>query len=340
MIDQPGSDELAVSTPELVTFRYDVAGIGTRFLAQAIDACLLLAGLLEVILVAVLVGTLTSGPAGLALGVVLAFLLVMTYFPLFELAWAGQTPGKRALGVRVTGLHGEPPDRTQLVIRNLLRLIDFLPAYYGIGIVAMFVSRNSRRLGDLAAGTLVVRDRQSVSFRTLEARMEGDAPIGSDAFHGLEPNLRQLVLSYAARRYTLTAERRLDIAAAAAGPLSAAAPAAYAAGGPLAALDALADPIAPTGAIVTTMPRARRSLVAGAIACIALVVCPPVTILAGIYALVLARSAIAELRTDAAGLVTGRAEAEVGLMLAVVSLAALLIVLVTSGLIVAAGVRP
>jgi uncharacterized RDD family membrane protein YckC len=337
MVSQPADYEVLVATPELVAFRYEIAGIGTRFVAQAIDSCLIGAGLLALLPLSLLIAAATSRQTGLAIGLVLGFGLVITYFPGFELLWSGQTPGKRALGIRVTGLRGESPDRTQLLVRNLLRLVDFLPGYYGIGLVAMFVTRQSRRLGDLAAGTLVVRDTESVSFQALEARLADDKPIGTDGLHGLEPNLRQLILAYAARRDSLPLGRRVEIAAAAAGPLSAAAPVAFAEGGPLAALDALATPNVPAAGSIHGLTMARRSLTAGAVACVCSFLCPPLTLIVGIYGLVTAQSALRQLAGDPRGLVTGRAEAEVGRMLSIAGLAAFAALAVTTAIIVVAG---
>ncbi len=337
MVDGPADYEILVATPELVAFRYDVAGIGTRFLAQAIDGCLIGAALVDLVPLSVLIAAATSPQTGLAIGLVLGFVLVIAYFPGFELAWSGQTPGKRALGIRVTGLRGEPPDRTQLLVRNLLRLVDFLPGYYGTGVVAMFATRNSRRLGDLAAGTLVVKDRESVSYEALEARLAGDQPIATEGLQGLEPNLRQLVLAYAARRDSLPPGRRTEIAASVAGPLSAAAPDAYAAGGPLAALDALASRNVPMAGSITSVPEARRSLLAGALACVCAFLCPPLTLVLGIYGLVQAASALRRLAAEPSGLATGRAQAEVGRMLSIAGLAAAVALGATIAITVAAG---
>lgn len=332
--------EIVVETPELVAFRYDIAGIGTRFVAQAIDFCLVGAGLLEIVLLGALVATATSGPTGIAVAVILAFLAVFGYFPAFELAWRGETPGKRAVGVRVAGLSGEPAERSQLIIRNLVRLVDFLPAYYGVGVIAMFADSRSRRLGDLAAGTLVVRDRQSISLQMLEARMEDEAPIGSDRLSGLEPNLRQLVASYAARRAELSPERRQAVAQAAAASLAAAEPEAYAAGGALAALELLASEA--TGSATSglaTLPAARRALVAGALACVCLPLCPVATLGFGIYSLVQASRADAQLAASPDQLVFGKPQAQVGRMLAVAGLIGMLSLVATAALLIAGAVR-
>ena len=80
----------------------------------------------------------------------------------------GQSPGKRLVGLRVLRSSGTPISLSESVIRNLVRLVDFMPALYGVGIVTMFIDQNSRRLGDLAAGTLVVHELKSISLASLE----------------------------------------------------------------------------------------------------------------------------------------------------------------------------
>jgi uncharacterized RDD family membrane protein YckC len=98
-----------------------------------------------------------------------ANLVFWGYYILFETMWEGQSPGKRALGVRVLKTSGMPIGFLDAVIRNLVRIVDFLPFFYGVGVVTMFISPQSRRLGDLAAGTLVVRERVAITLDSLQA---------------------------------------------------------------------------------------------------------------------------------------------------------------------------
>jgi uncharacterized RDD family membrane protein YckC len=160
------SDTLQIDTPENVTFDYDVAGIGSRFLSALVDTLLML--LLQVIvygtlyLIGVQMGGLFSDSAPFWLVAILslvAFVFFWGYYIFFEILWNGQTPGKRWVGLRVIRLDGTPVTAAEVVIRNLVRLIDLLPTAYGVGVVTMFVNDKSRRLGDLAAGTVVVHDR-------------------------------------------------------------------------------------------------------------------------------------------------------------------------------------
>lgn len=173
------SDEtLDIHTPENVSFGYQVAGIGSRFLATIIDT--LLIGLLQVVVILVLVLIMRAmDGAGwtdqLSGWIIAIFGVVITifywgYYVFFEMLWNGQTPGKRWVSLRVIRADGTPITLSESLIRNLVRLIDFMPAAYGVGIVTMFIDKQSRRLGDLAAGTLVVQDRAPISIQDLAVK--------------------------------------------------------------------------------------------------------------------------------------------------------------------------
>ena len=162
------ADDLIVSTPERVAFQYEIAGIGSRFLAQFIDVLII-----TVIQIVITIGAGALGGIfnsiqvfGLV-EVILTFILITGYFLISEAAWNGQTLGKRYVRLRVVGDQGEPLTIGQAAIRNLIRVVDFLPAFYAIGIIAMFSNRRSKRLGDFAAGTLVVRDRERIRLYDL-----------------------------------------------------------------------------------------------------------------------------------------------------------------------------
>lgn len=170
------NDLLKIDTPENVTFDYDVAGIGSRFLAALVDTFLI--GLGQVIVFVTLFlllrisdsSALTSitGSWFVALLGIVSFVFFWGYYIGFELFWNGQSPGKRWFGLRVIRVDGTPITLTESVIRNLVRLIDLLPLAYGVGVVTMFINSNSRRVGDLAAGTVVVHDRKGVGLSDLE----------------------------------------------------------------------------------------------------------------------------------------------------------------------------
>lgn len=155
-------DGYRLNTPEAVSVTYDIAGIGTRFLAAAIDYAISF-----VLLIAIVVGVLAlygipggSETTALILGATAVFILFFGYFAIFETLWNGQTPGKRLLRIRVIKTSGYPIGFLDSAIRNLVRVIDLLPGLYGVGVLTMFISSTSRRLGDYAAGTIVVKERR------------------------------------------------------------------------------------------------------------------------------------------------------------------------------------
>ena len=186
------NDILNIGTPENVIFGYDVAGIGSRFIAALVDSLIIL--ILQGIVYSTLF--LLLGRESLfernnttwliALFSLIAFALLWGYYIFFEMLWNGQSPGKRWSGLRVIRADGAPITLAESMIRNLVRLIDFLPVYYGVGVVTMFVNDQSRRLGDMAAGTLVVRDKETVTLSTLESTAQEPSLLG---FHFSEEDL-------------------------------------------------------------------------------------------------------------------------------------------------------
>jgi uncharacterized RDD family membrane protein YckC len=159
------SDErLTIDTPEQIALELPLAGIGSRFLAVAVDTVLQAALYLTVILTVVF-GTRNAGrlPAvlqmmGPAMGVLFLFCVYWGYFAFFEIIWSGRTPGKRVARIRVIKESGRPINAYESIGRNVLRAIDFLPAMYGVGVLVMMLNRQSRRIGDFVAGTVVVYD--------------------------------------------------------------------------------------------------------------------------------------------------------------------------------------
>jgi len=169
-------ETLDIQTPENVAFGYQVAGIGSRFLAILADTAIIV--LLQVVVVVVFfvilnaLGELNGQLAAWVYAVlgIIAAIFNWGYYIFFEMLWNGQTPGKRWAGLRVIRADGTPITLSESLIRNLARLVDFLPFAYGVGIVAMFLDKQARRLGDLAAGTLVVHDRAPISIQSLSVK--------------------------------------------------------------------------------------------------------------------------------------------------------------------------
>ncbi len=163
---------MTVRTPEAIAFYYELAGLGSRFLALCVDTAIQIVVAFALFLllawamrgVAPLASAMQAGGktlysslmAGLIIG---SFLLFYGYFILFEKIWNGQTPGKRMLGIRVVRDGGYPVELVGSIIRNLIRVLEFLVGFYALSAVSMVLSSENKRLGDYAAGTIVVRDR-------------------------------------------------------------------------------------------------------------------------------------------------------------------------------------
>jgi uncharacterized RDD family membrane protein YckC len=172
-------ETLRISTPEGVSLELPLAGLGSRFVALLVDFLLqcLAFGLLIVVLV-------VAGAGGYAAGAVVAvaiFALLFAYPVAFELGAGGRTPGKRWSSLRVVCDDGSPVTFRASALRNVLRLVDILPVFYLVATVAIFATRHNQRLGDLAAGTLVVREPRAAALpeqgaAPLEAADPGELP--------------------------------------------------------------------------------------------------------------------------------------------------------------------
>src|SRR5947209_15276825 len=162
-MDQPLPDsDLVVATPERVSFQYQVAGLGTRAVAQILDLLILAGVLIGITFAAIAVGQAGSSTIAFLVGVLGGFVVVFGYFWTCEAFWSGQTIGKKVFRLRAVGDRGEPMTFFQAGIRNVVRIVDFLPYAYGVGVVVLFINGKGKRLGDLAAGTIVVKDSDHV----------------------------------------------------------------------------------------------------------------------------------------------------------------------------------
>src|SRR5205807_2838124 len=162
-MDQPLPDsDLVVATPERVSFQYQVAGLGTRAIAQILDLLILAGVLIGITFAAIAVGQAGSSTIAFLVGVLGGFVVVFGYFWTCEAFWSGQTIGKKVFRLRAVGDRGEPMTFFQAGIRNVVRLVDFLPYGYGVGLIVLFINGKGKRLGDLAAGTVVVKDSDHV----------------------------------------------------------------------------------------------------------------------------------------------------------------------------------
>jgi uncharacterized RDD family membrane protein YckC len=196
---------VAAETPEGILLELRPAGLSARFCAFVIDWFIRFAIFYAAAFVAGILGGI-----GVAFWIILLFVLEWFYPVAFELGRAGATPGKRAMGLKVVMDNGLPVTPAASLTRNLLRFADFMPLGYGFAIVSMLLRADGKRLGDVAAATLVVHDRRSAPKATLEAV----APV--TPVRPLSARDQAAVISLAARAPTLTIERLDELAALAA----------------------------------------------------------------------------------------------------------------------------
>ena len=195
-------------TPEAVSITVDVAGLGSRTIAWLIDT-LIQAVIVVPILIGVGLGDVTGTVELVVLSLVL-FLIVWGYYPLFELFWQGRTPGKRAQRLRVQRTDGQPAGGAAIMVRNLIRILDvFLFPF--LAVISMIVTSRAQRLGDLAAGTMVVRERRLVAPLAVSLPPRSDLPV-VDAT-GLSEREYDVIRSFLSRRSSLDAAARTRLAA-------------------------------------------------------------------------------------------------------------------------------
>ena len=226
------NDQLSVETPEQIDINYQQAGIGSRFYAALIDTLILTL----ISLVGYYVNSESISALGdifgkwlSALGGIVVFAMFWGYYMVFEVTTNGQSLGKRVLGLRVIKEGGYPISFADAAIRNLVRIVDFLPFCYGVGLLSMLINRNWRRLGDLAAGTLVIKIARTELTPTRPGS-ETDEPSISISPEGfvyagwIQPALvteteMGVIREYLTRRPTLPVYRRSELARTIASPI-------------------------------------------------------------------------------------------------------------------------
>jgi uncharacterized RDD family membrane protein YckC len=227
MAGQPPIDtRIEIVTPENIAFQYRVAGPFRRLPAYLIDVAVKVVAIFLLIMLNVAFGFVGQFGLGVAVGLVAWFLLDWFYGGLFETFWNGQTPGKRMMRIRVVSDEGQPINGWQAVLRNFLRSADALPPVfefaelpisfptYLLGLLTCMMNDRYQRLGDLAAGTMVIieepqRHYGMTPMREAEAiRLAGELPAGFRASRGLS----RALAAYVQRRHTFPWRRRLEIA--------------------------------------------------------------------------------------------------------------------------------
>jgi uncharacterized RDD family membrane protein YckC len=197
-----------VETPEGIDLILRPAGLVPRALAFAID--LLIRGALLAVLFAVLA---LLGQFGMGLGTILLFLVTWWYMVLFEVLNQGRSPGKQLMGLRVIHDDGTPIGWAASLTRNLLRFVDMLPFAYALGILSCLNHLAFKRLGDIAAGTLVVYRDSPASAPQLPAAEALRAPFSMDLSE------QRALLGFAERAESHSSARRLELAGILAEPL-------------------------------------------------------------------------------------------------------------------------
>lgn len=219
-------DQLQIDTPEQIALELPLAGIGSRFLAFAIDTLLqaavyVIGGIAFALLLPA--GTLWMDwiprSLGPALAVFFLFCVYWGYFAIFETVWKGQTPGKKLAGIRVIKESGRPIQAFEAIGRNLMRAVDGLPGFYGVGVVCMMLNKQNRRLGDFVAGTVVVHEKLTDEIRPAWSLSAPDTASLSSPLSSMPSPLAQvtaeelvLIETYLHRRWELDPAVRIDTA--------------------------------------------------------------------------------------------------------------------------------
>lgn len=229
-------ETLIIETPERVQLAFALASIGNRFLAALIDhfiqflALIFVSSLSYLILNGYGIGSIRDldeiapelAKWAYAILTIVSFLIFAGYFTFFEWLWNGQTPGKRWLKLRVIREDGRPVTFWEALARNLLRIFDMFPGLYSIGLIAVFLSNRDQRVGDMFAGTVVVRERTDEAptfaetfsnptaddaFRRVQQRTDFKADISS-----LKENEIEVIESFLRRRWDLSERQRIWMA--------------------------------------------------------------------------------------------------------------------------------
>jgi uncharacterized RDD family membrane protein YckC len=233
-------ESLIIETPERVQLEFALASIGNRFLAVAIDHFLQFLSMFIIVWMILTIAGVSSADVvnesdklleempkwATAILVIALFLVFAGYFIVFEWLWNGQTPGKRLLKLRAIRQDGRPLTLWEAIARNLLRIGDAVPGFvipiYSVGLIVIFLSDRDQRLGDIFAGTVVIRERadEAPTFaETFSSRITDAAFIRVQKSTGTEANVNllsdrevEVVESFLRRRWDLTERQRLWMA--------------------------------------------------------------------------------------------------------------------------------
>ena len=232
-------ETLIIETPERVQLEFSLASIGNRFIAVAIDHAIQYFSIIAIVWFFYWMASSGSSDSStieqlfsempkwtIAIMILLLFLLFTGYFIFFEWLWNGQTPGKRLMKLRVIRDDGRPVTLWEAIARNLLRVFDAAPGFflpvYSVGLIVVFVSGRDQRVGDLFAGTVVVRERtdeaptfeeaiatavSDSAFRRIQPRFDFEADVSA-----LTAREMDVVEAFLRRRWELAERQRLWMA--------------------------------------------------------------------------------------------------------------------------------
>jgi uncharacterized RDD family membrane protein YckC len=211
-------DRLTIDTPEGVALELTLAGVGSRFSAALIDYLIQFAIVIALgaLLYAVGLNPFLGDGFAAAIWTLGIFVLFLGYNIAFEVLNSGRTPGKRLNGLRVVRETGAPVTFAASAVRNVLRIVDILPGMYLVGIGAILATPRNQRLGDLAAGTLVLRERRSLPPET---RISPSVQVPAWDTSAVSPDELDAVVAFLGRRSELPAGARIQLAAELAGRL-------------------------------------------------------------------------------------------------------------------------
>ncbi|HEY9479272.1 MAG TPA: RDD family protein, partial [Gemmatimonadaceae bacterium] len=217
--------QVDIETPEQVVVSYTIAGIGARAAAALIDYAVMWGAIFALWILLIMLGRAIGSGAGqtvdttsaqssgawaLSLIFLVTFALQWGYYVIFEALWDGQTPGKRRLGIRVVQDGGYSVSFAASAVRNITRIVDMQPGFlYSVGIVSAVSSKSGKRLGDMMAGTIVVRERLAPAARSAAS----EAVAGPELTTALSESDYVLLDRFIGRLESLDADRRRTIAA-------------------------------------------------------------------------------------------------------------------------------
>jgi uncharacterized RDD family membrane protein YckC len=226
----PGDDQYVLETPENIEVEFQLAGLGSRFCAMLIDTLwiALMVFLLFLLLVLFGLGSFEWGGPGsrhwvgwfvASLWAIATVLVFDGYFIFFELMMRGQTPGKKSMKIRAIRDDGTPIGGNEVLVRNLLRIVDFLPSFYALGAIVMFFNPLCKRLGDLAAGTIIVKEGR-LDYRAHADKKYELSPVAIGQVNAeLTPEERRVLVGFLRRRQELLPAARSQLAERLARPL-------------------------------------------------------------------------------------------------------------------------